>query len=148
MIPIWGNARNNATSLIKTLQNCAIKTIKRLPYLHPTSEIYDKKLLSINSLLNFETLVLIYKIKNQLIKCNIDLRSVSHIHSYPTRQASNFYISYRNTTIGQKNIFYEGLRTFNSLPNSLKSESSLNRFKKNLKNYLHLNNQNINFISI
>ena len=133
MIPIWGYARSNVLQPLRILQNGIIKTLKNLPYLYPTSRIYDKDLLPIDSIVHYETLYLIFRIKNNMLKSNDILPIVSDFHPYRTRQVNNFHLSFRNTRIGQYNIFYHGLREFNNLPISLKNETNVNRFRKSLK---------------
>lgn len=85
----------------------------------------------------FCTLLFIYKIKNKLIKNNVALDI--NQNTYSTRQISDFVIQFFRTSIGQNNVFYEGVKLFNSLPNHLKSNQTISKFKTLLK--IHLHNQ-------
>ena len=136
MLPLWGKGTNNELNTISILQNKCVKIIRKLDYLFPTSLIYDAKVLNLSLLTKFETICLIFKIKYKLLKCNIVLPNISHIHSYPTRRRNDFYISTCRTSKAQNNVFYYGLLLYNELPPNLKNIDSVEIFKKTLKKYL------------
>ena len=141
MIPIWGTSASSNLQALKTLQNRAIKCIKRFPHLHPTSDLYNEHILSLDCIIEYQSLILVYKIKFNLIKCNITLRTVSQIHSYNTRQTNNYYTIKQSTNCGKLNIFYQGLQNFDKLPNYIKNEPSLKIFQNKLRSYLCSNNR-------
>ena len=136
MAPIWGNASERFLNKIKVLQNSCIKIIRKLPPLTPTINLYDIKTLSLKNLIHYETVLLIYKIKHELLKSNVFLQNVNNIHNYNTRQRDNFYINRCRTVLAENNVFYVGLRKFNVLPINLKQANSVSQFKRLLKIYL------------
>uniref|UniRef100_A0A6P7G1D0 Uncharacterized protein LOC114336568 n=1 Tax=Diabrotica virgifera virgifera TaxID=50390 RepID=A0A6P7G1D0_DIAVI len=60
----------------------------------------------------------------------------SDIHPYFTRNSNNIYISRTNTTGTMNSLLYKGFDNFNKLPTELKLKTSLNMYRKNLKNYV------------
>ena len=143
MNSIWGNAPQNTLRPLQVLQNKVLKIIKKLPLLHPTYLLYDNKTLSLKGLYFYEILNFIYKVKNNLIKCNIDLRLVSDMHQQNTRSRQNFYISAVQNNLSFKNVFNLGPIIFNTLPAGLKNEESYIIFKRELKKYINLNLSNL-----
>ena len=105
--------------------------------------LYDNKTLSLKGLYFYEILNFIYKVKNNLIKCNIDLRLVSDMHQQNTRSRQNFYISAVQNNLSFKNVFNLGPIIFNTLPAGLKNEESYIIFKRELKKYINLNLSNL-----
>lgn len=81
--------------------------------------------------------MLIYKIKFKLIKCNQSLEINNSVHN--TRTNANFLIKFAGTETGQKNIFISGVNNFNRLPEPLKNEKSISKFKNALKKYIYEN---------
>lgn len=79
LLPIWGSASNTKKTETHRLINKSIKLIKNLPLLTPTMNLYDNKIVSLHSLYTYETLLLIYKIKNNIIKNNFILTIVEQI---------------------------------------------------------------------
>lgn len=134
--PIWNTAATHEINNLKICINRALKIIKNKPRLYPTDMLYSDSILPIEKFNKFCTLLFIYKIKNKLIKNNVELDL--NENTYQTRQISNFVINFFRTSIGQKNIFCEGVKLFNTLPDVLKNSTRISNFKSNVK--LHLNN--------
>ena len=141
MLPLWGKGTDSDLYIIKTMQNKCVKIIRKLDYLYPTNLIYDTKVLKLSSLTEYETILLIFKIKHDLLKCNITLPINSNIHNYPTRRRTDFHITTYRTKRAQTNVFYFGLKLYNELPNHIKSLQNLIPFKKALKIFI-LENMN------
>lgn len=138
--PIWNTASVQEIKGLKICINRTLKIIKNKPRLYPTDLLYSESILPIEKYNQFSTLLFIYKIKNKLIKNNVvlDLNE----NTYSTRQISNFIVNFFRTTIGQNNVFNEGVRMFNKLPYELKYMKTISNFKSKLKLYLY-NNSNL-----
>lgn len=134
--PIWNVASDVYIRQLSILQNRTVKHIKKLDYRHPTSEIYGENVLPLKSLNDYMTLILIYKIKNNLIKHNFTLRLVADVHEHNTRSRNNLYINFANSVRGQKDILHRGLNLFNQLPEVIKNIPAISSFKVELKKYL------------
>ena len=133
MLPIWEGAPEYQLNQLEILQNRVIKIIKTLPHLTPSNSLYTEKNLSLKNQYQFEIIMFIYKVKNSILKCNINLSTVSQVHSYTTRQQHDFYISNTiRTNRGQNNIFFRGLVKFNAIPRHIR-ELPIKQFKKEVK---------------
>lgn len=138
MSSIWTTASHYNLNDLKVLQNRLIKSIKRLPALTTTKLIYSSKILPLNILGKFELLMFIRKSQLYLTKCNISFTTLSEIHSHNTRRNpnTNFYVPTVSTTRAQNNPFYRGLILFNELPETLKTERNILKYKLLLKAHL------------
>ena len=90
----------------------------------------------------YNLFLFVYKATTDKIKCNIEMRTISHIHNYNTRRRHNFYIEVCRTNKAQKNVFKIGLKLYNKLPNSIKSSDLIN-FKEKIKKYIFENYSNL-----
>jgi len=92
----------------------------------------QNNLLTFHSLYIFETLVLTYQHKNQL-------KTTGDFHSIPTRHGGEV-LSYpvHRTRFFEKSPVYAGIKLFNNLPQFIKKQPTLSKFKHNL--YYHLIN--------
>lgn len=134
--PIWNVATNNVLNTLKVCMNRSVKTLKKLPYLHPSELLYSEQILPLDVFNKFHSILLIYKIKNNLIKHNFILK----VNINNTRQQNLFTLSYCRTNIGQKDLLYNGLFLFNEIPASITNNLKISTFKKTLKKYLYVNN--------
>lgn len=108
-----------------------------MPILTPSLNLYSLNILPIKTLVDYEILLFIFKIKNNLIKNQFNIKTVDSMHSYYTRQSKAYVIPFCRTTGGQNNIVTKGLNRFNKLPNELQDELRISIFKKKLKTYLY-----------
>lgn len=94
-------------------------------------------LLSIKQNIYYNTMIVMYKIKNNLYPEHIlnNLQMVGDIHGYNTRSTSNFYVSRVNSSFAQNNLFYKGLIDFNYIPIEIKNQN-FNNFKRLLRRYV------------
>jgi len=58
------------------------------------------------------------------------------VYSYNTRNRTNLHLYGVNSMFGKMCIKFKGAALWNDIPTSIKSNASLNKFKKILKNYL------------
>lgn len=134
--PVWNTAGQNKLHSLKICINRSIKIILQLPRLYPTIFLYNSCRLPLEMYNTFSTIFLIFKIKNHLIKSHVTLNYIDT----NTRQKNNFFVESVRTATGAKNIFINGLKMYNKLPNELKTEKSISGFKSKLKKYLFENN--------
>ena len=136
---IWGLANQKSITSLQRLQNRVIKNIRKLTVLFPSAELYSSRVLNTKCIYIYEIILLIYKVKNNMIKCNVELQIHSNIHDYSTRNKDNFYVSTNRTKLVRKDVFRIGPKLFNRIPNIIKNENSLNLFKMKLKDYIFNN---------
>ena len=113
-----------------------MRIIRRLPMDTPTVLLYDRKALHASLLVDYETLVLVFKMKHGLVKCNRVITYVSNVHSYGLRRRNDFYVPATRTSTAQKNIFSRGFVMYNALPNCIKNIRTLTDFKNRIRVYL------------
>lgn len=144
MNSIWGVSSAVHLRSLTVLQNKSIKIIKQLPPLHPTRDLYDKKVLPLQILNKYETCIYMFKTINRLIKSNFELIYISEIHDHNTRGSANrslFALRYR-TRISKNCVINQGIILFNSLPPAIRNITSLNEFKSVIRQYLWQNFSN------
>jgi len=64
------------------------------------------------------------------------------IHTYNTRNRSNFNLDSVNTTFGKRSLQFKGAMLWNSIPASLREPMSRAKFKKLIKSYLTADSEN------
>ena len=93
----------------------------------------------------YETLVLMYKVDNNLVLETTTgmFQLTADVHNYNTQAtaARNYYVHNANLMKTRKAVTYAGSVAWNKLPNAIKEAQSLNVFKATLKAYLLENNE-------
>lgn len=131
--PIWNTCSVTQQKMLKICINRAIRVIKKLPYRCSSQILYSEKILPLDKFNDYSTMLLIFKIKNNLIKSNFEIK----LNSNCTRSNNNFVINYCRTTIGQKNLLFHGLSLYNNLPLDIKNEIRISSFKTKLRKHLY-----------
>lgn len=129
---IWNVAAQTKMNELSRLQNRVLKIIKCLPYFTPSFSLYSATILPIRLINKFETTLFVYKIVNNLVKQNVELRRVGETHSYRTRRVDVLHVNRFRTTSCGNDILCAGLIFFNELPATLKWMTSISRFKHTL----------------
>ena len=138
-IIIWGNASLNRINRVIKLQKRAIRIIYHAPYLAHTAPIfYSLKILSFTDMFLFQTCIFMYLCYNrQLPESLLKYFQLNrNIHSYGTRNASNFHLPKVRTQLYQKSLFYQGPIAWNSLPPTIQKSNSVNILKSSFRKYL------------
>ena len=93
---------------------------------------------NIADLVQFKSMVLMYKIYNNLMPSNIlSYFCMVHMsHDHDTRQAGHFKNMYCRTTLKSMCLSVRGPVTWNKLHTDLKNSTSVNMFKKRYKTFL------------
>lgn len=119
---------------LQKLQNRAMRLILKCDFLTPR-EFMLRALnwLSIIQMIKFNVLVFIYKMLNDMLPNYLceNLILTNAIHDRNTRQSNNNLIRLPDYKLEftRKNIFYQGSKLYNELPNEIKVKPSLNAFK-------------------
>lgn len=132
---IWSAAPDYKLKELQILQNKAMKQVYSLPYRTPSISLYYKDILPLHCIFDMELKLLVFKVKNKLIKTNLNFTVSTEIHSYLTRIANYFRPNFNRSTCTQNSIFNRGVTRFNQLPNHIKTIIELKSFKLNLKMY-------------
>jgi hypothetical protein len=128
----FGTVRRERCRPLLVLMNKAIKAIKRLRYDHPTSDLYGGKILPFGRLSIFQDMLLIFKIRNGLIKQNFVLKLLVEVVVDDTsnRSRGDFYVDTSRTNLGRQCMLPDGLIRFNNLPREIRDSRTLIKFKR------------------
>lgn len=137
--PIWSCAPEYKLKEIQILQNKSIKSLHNLPRLTSSISLYNSSILPIVLLSKYELSLLIFKIKNKLIKFESNFQNNSEVHSYSTRIVNNFRAVFGRNNITKNSIYSKGANVFNELTDELKNETKVSLFKTRLKTLLFRN---------
>lgn len=140
--PIWSAASSTKLKELQTLQNRAIKNIYGKPYLTPSISLYGEPFLPLNYIAEYETILIIFKIKTNQMKTSLKFTESSLIHSHFTRICNYFRAMFMRINLTQNSIYHHGLNLYNKIPNEIKNEIVLSKFKQKLKNYFKIKYQN------
>lgn len=141
LAPVWGNAATDILlNALQVAQNQALRSLFRIDYYANglcTEDIRKKhNILSVKLNIRYNTAMLAYKIKNNLIKTNIQIDLVNQRHTYATRNATNVYQHGYRTNSGKHLTSRIIAIEYNRLPPNIRNSQSLHKFKKNTKELL------------
>ena len=124
-IILWGNS-----SHAKDVFLCQKRVVRCMLGLHSTTscrEVFKNlKILTVTSVYIYEMCVYVYKNKDTFVR-NRD------IHGLNTRSRDSYYIDFARLDVSRNLPGYLGLDIFNRLPESVKCQPTLARFKNQLK---------------
>lgn len=124
---------------MQTLQNKFIKVLFNYDRLTNTTQLYsDLQIPNLKKILELEQCKLIFKIINEVHKCNTEYKFTKDIHSYETRTHQNLYQTKVKSQKGLNNPIAQASKIFNQLPTSIKSVSSIGKFSDQIREYLEL----------
>lgn len=136
---IWAGTSKQNIEKLQLLQNFAarIMTDKR-KYDHISSTICRLGWMRVENHLKYRDMVQIFKCKNQLAPTYLSskLTTRSQVHKYQTRQHKDLNVARCRTTLAQRSFFTRATKTWNSLPNTVKSCITLRVFKSSLRKTL------------
>jgi hypothetical protein len=144
--PVWAKHKQIHTKKIFTLQKRVGKVILQKPMRTPSNVIFDDlKWLTFENRVNYHICILVYKtLHNQCPVYMKDIISFSRNENYSLRSSSrNDIASFKYNTQYMKRSFANQSRLFwNTLPENIRSASSIKSFKTKCKQYL-LQNQTV-----
>lgn len=129
-------------SKLQVLQNKVMRLIlKCSKYTHIKDMLSALNFQSVKQRIIFNTLVLIFKIKNQLLPnyLNSILKLNSDVHERSMRRRSQFRLPLFLRSRSQNSVFYRGLKLFNELPDEIRRCVNLMQFKKSCSIYVKMN---------
>lgn len=126
---------------MQIIQNRAMRLILNCEFLTPIDFMLKAlNWLSISQMIKYNALIYIYKMLNDQLPKYLakNLIRTNTLHNRLTRQNNEYNLRLPNysTNFTQKNIFYNGVKLFNELPNEIKQSQSLNIFKEKCKKYI------------
>ena len=139
---VWGNCSITKINQLFLLQKKAIRICSQSNYLDHTNPIFKKqKSLKVEDIHTFQTAIFMYKYTTNILPISFQsfFTYNANVHSYPTRRSADLHLNNPRTILAQKSIRHHGPDIWNSLPESIKSSTSLNAFKATAKNMFYPN---------
>ena len=136
---IWGNTYKTRVQPLYITQKRDIRICNHLEYRSHTKPAFLKlNTLTIADLVKFKSMVLMYKIYNNLMPSNIlSYFCMVHMsHDHATRQAGHFKNRYCRTTLKSVCLSIRGPVMWNKLHSDLKNSTTVNMFKKRYNTFL------------
>lgn len=124
---------NSQISKLQKKQNKAMRFVLKREYDTPIQELLDSlNWLSVKQLTIFHTMKFIHnaKLGNMPNYLNDRMRYNREIHRYETRNMNSYHLPIVRTESDKRNIFYEGIKEYNELPNIIKNCNNFVNFKK------------------
>lgn len=137
LIEIWSSASSYKLKELEVIQNKSLRIIYGFSYLHTRSDLYNESILPLNKIINYKLLILIYCLKNNLLKHNFQIFYIHDIHDHYTRRQSHIHIPIHRTNIGLYNILSRCIQLFNLLPSNIKYCPKISIYKKEILKYLN-----------
>jgi hypothetical protein len=138
--PIWGGACKYKLKELERLVNKAVRSVFFEDYNQPnthTVDLYSKnKLLSVKILCEYESVLLVHRLKHNTIRNDIFLPTNRETHNYNTRARNDFHLSRINNEFGRRGVHHNGILSYNHLPPHLKSISNYDLFKREVKRHM------------
>lgn len=138
LIQIWGTAPKYKINEIQRIQNKAIKNALRYHRLTETELLFrDNKFLKIENMIKLGQITFIYKIKNDIIRNNLQLITNIERHGHNTRSANlmNTYAS-RTFRNGINSVLNCAMLAFNNVPQNIKNSTTYRSFHNLTKIHL------------
>ena len=136
---VWGNCSQTEINSLFLLQKKAMRICSQSNYLDHTNPIFqNQKLLKVEDIHTYQTSIFMYKDTTNLLPRSFQsfFTLNTNIHSYPTRRSADFHLNNPKTLLAHKSIRHHGPDIWNSLPDTVKSRTSLHSFKASAKKYV------------
>ena len=142
---IWGNTFKSHLKQSHILQKKSVRIITKSSFYSASAPLFKSLLiLPIYDLVTLNTLIFMFSVNSKLLPekyCNMFVLN-SNFHSYSTRQKHYFHLPKVRLTLSLNSLSYVGIKLWNQLEESIRSSSTLSRFKKLCRTYLLKNLSN------
>jgi hypothetical protein len=112
-LPVWAFCTVDLKINLQRLQNKAVKVVTQKPRLTPSNELYDVHFLSFLQLCEYESLLLIHKIKLGQVRCEMSLMANEASQTRNTRQSKLLKLPNYSMAKTQHSLFYKGVQLYN-----------------------------------
>ncbi|KAK9892242.1 hypothetical protein WA026_019043 [Henosepilachna vigintioctopunctata] len=104
--------------------------------LMPIFKTKKLNIMNLKQILELEQCKLMFKVTENLQKCNSQLRYANNIHSHFTRTQNNLYLSNVRTQVGLNNPLSRAAQVYNQLPALVKNTTDINAFTRTVKSLI------------
>lgn len=133
------NINETSYGKLQICQNKAMRAIIKCSIYTPISTMFDAlQFLTVCERIKVNVSVFIWKmIRDELPGyLNIKLTLRNEVHNYNTRYNTHFHVDLRRTVNAQRDLFYNGLKLYNTLPDVIKSDNNIKHFRKQVSEYV------------
>lgn len=144
-IPIWGTTHSNVLQKFQVLQNDALRAIYKLKRHQSARGVFaQENLLTVASMAKYKICLLMFKKYAGRMELDVDCLPMPSGQSYSLRSESERRVlqPFCRSVIRQQGPKISFVKTWNSLPLSIKTSSTITKFKDSLYKYLLQNNFN------
>jgi hypothetical protein len=139
MNSVWNTTCQFRMDSISRVVNKAIRAVFFEQYKNEATHTIDlfnqNNILTVKNLSKYDTVSMVYKIKNNLIKHDITLETNVGAHNYELRNNRDFRLNKIWNNYGKLSISYYGADLFNKLPTECKEALSLSDFRLKSKRH-------------
>jgi hypothetical protein len=135
---VWGNTYISRYSSLVLLQKRAIRVINKKEYRHHTNVLFHSSgILKLTDLIQFKTLLIMYKAKHSLLPNSIQaLFEYGSQHNYKTRYKERFITKRFKSRKKSMCLSIVGSQLWNKLNKEIKIIESVYIFKKSVKTFI------------
>jgi hypothetical protein len=129
---VWCHARENLLKRLNSLHRRAAKFLAPSPYLSTDDKLKSAHVLSLYNQFNFNTAVLVFKVKNGLAPAYMERLLVKANDKY---DSGNFLLPRTRIDMYKSSSAFSRTSVWNSLPANVKSSQTLSTFKSGAKRH-------------
>jgi hypothetical protein len=137
--PIWGGTCKFKLQELERLVNKSIRSVFFEEYshtdVHTVNLYFNNRLLSFKNLCEYESVLLVHKLRHNTMRNDINLPTNRETHEYNTRTRDDFHLARINNDFGRRSVHHNGIMGFNRLPSPLKTIVNHNLFKREVKRH-------------
>jgi len=137
---IWGGACKFKLQELERLVGKSIRSVfyedySRSQNVHTVNLFQNHNLLSLKNICDYESVLLVHRLRYDTMRNDIFLRINADIHSYETRGRDDFHLSRVNNEFGRRSVHHHGIMCYNRLPSSLRETTSLALFRAEVRRH-------------
>ena len=133
-LPLFGGCNKSEMNMLQVQQNRAAQIVLNLPPRTNRDLMFDKiGWLSVQQLIAYHTLITVYRIRKS--------QEPEHLFSILGRDNSTGHIIMKNKQLGlyRNSFVFRGSLLWNKLPNEVRIETKIAKFKKGLRKWVFNN---------
>ena len=141
LIQLWGGAHEYLLNYLQVLQNRAARMVTKCGWFTTTeSTLRQCGWLSIRQLVVYHNVLQVYKVKKTqqpkylYNKLSTNVQTTRHVGNHGIRENAKF-----KSDLGTRNFTFLATKQWNTLPPTIRTSSTVESFKKDVKNWIQTN---------
>ena len=135
-VHVWGDSSITNQNKLTKYQKKLVRIITGSSYIANTLQLFNEtRILKVHEVYKYFISIFMYKYHNNLLPNLFENMFIlqRNIHTYNTRQYADYKLPLCSTNRSQKAIRFAGPKVWNSLSETIRSASSVESFKKKVK---------------